>query len=85
VVETHRTDACAHCRQPLGPAAGTVVERRQVHDLSPLRLAATEHRVVAVRCPSCRAVTRGAFPDGVRAPAQYGPRLRTLAVYLHQY
>ncbi|HEV2459664.1 MAG TPA: transposase, partial [Ktedonobacterales bacterium] len=46
-----------------------------VHDLPPLRLEATEHW----------AVTRGAFPPGVSAAAQYGPRLRVLAVYLHHY
>jgi transposase len=62
-----------------------VVERRQVRDLPPLRLEVTEHQVEQVRCPTCRALTRGTFPAEVRAPAQYGPQVQALAVYLNQY
>lgn len=85
VVQTYRPAACSQCQQPLAGVLGVVVERRQVQDLPPLRLEVTEHQAVAVRCPACQAVTRGAFPAAVSATAQYGPRLRALAVYLHQY
>jgi transposase len=84
-VEQHAPAVCGPCQQPLEGVPGTVVERRQVQDLPPLRLEVTEHQAVAVRCPACQAVTRGTFPDAVRAPAQYGPRVRALAVYLHHY
>jgi transposase len=84
-VEPHRPSACAHCQRPLADVPGTVVERRQVQDLPSWRLAVTEHQALAVQCPACQAVTRGVFPDAVRAPAQYGPRVRALAVYLHHY
>jgi len=83
---THRPTACCRCRQALGaelPAAR--VERRQVRDVPSLCLEVTEHQAVALRCPACQAVTRGTFPADVRAAAQYGPRLRALAVYLHEY
>jgi transposase len=85
VVEAHRPAVCGQCQQPLTGVVGTVVERRQVHDLPPLRLEVTEHQAVAVTCPACQAVTRGVFPDAGRAAAQYGPRVRALAVYLHHY
>jgi transposase len=85
VVVSHAPTVCAHCQQALTGVTGAVVERRQVHDLPPLRLEVTEHRAVAVRCSACQAVTRGAFPPTVSAAAQYGPRLRALAVYLHHY
>jgi transposase len=85
LVERHAPAVCGQCRQPLDGVPGTVVERRQVQDLPPLRLEVTEHQAVAVRCPACQALTRGAFPEAVRAPAQYGPRVRALAVYLHHY
>lgn len=81
----HRPSACLACQYPLEGVAGQVVERRQVQDLPPLTLMVTEHQVEAVCCPQCQQMTRGAFPPEVRAPAQYGPHLRALAVYLNQY
>jgi transposase len=55
-----------------------------VQELPPLRVVVTEHRIAHVRCTACGATTRGAVPAEVRAPVQYGPRLRALAVYLVQ-
>ena len=58
------------------------VERRQVFDLPPeTRLVVCEHRASRRRC-GCGTVTAGVFPDLVRAPTQYGPRLRAFVVYL---
>lgn len=61
------------------------VERRQVHDLPPLRVLVTEHRGYTCRCPVCHSATRAAFADGVDAPAQYGPQWQALSVYLTCY
>ena len=83
VVQAHVPAIGGQCQQPLDGVPGVVVERRQVQDLPPVRLEVTEHQALAVTCPTCQAVTRGAFPDGVRAPTQYGPRVRAVAVYLH--
>lgn len=85
VVHTHRPAVCRQCQQPLEGQRGTVVERRQVHDLPPLRLEVTEHQVEQVSCPACGARNRGACPAHVSAPVQYGPRVRAIAVYLNQY
>ena len=57
-------------------------ERRQVHELPPVRLVVTEHQALHVRCPACQAVSTGAFPADAPSRAQYGSRLRALAVYL---
>ncbi len=81
----HRPAACLACQYPLEGVAGQVIERRHVHDLSPLTLVVTDHQVEAVCCPQCQQVTRSAFPPQISAPAQYGPGLRALAVYLNQY
>ncbi|HEV2461795.1 MAG TPA: IS66 family transposase, partial [Ktedonobacterales bacterium] len=83
-VVTHRPTTCGTCHTPLAPTAWAWIERRQVHELPPLRLVVTEHQIAHVRCAACRATTRGEVPAAVRVPVQYGPRLRALAVYLVQ-
>ncbi len=83
VVE-HRPSACAQCRASLDEAPVVRRERRQVQDLPRIRPAVTEHRALHVRCPYCQAVSVGAFPAEAPSRAQYGPRLRALAVYLLQ-
>jgi transposase len=84
-IVSHRPRECGHCHQPLEGVAGQVVERRQVQDLPVWRVEVKEHQVEEVVCPSCQQVSQGTFPAEVSAPAQYGPGVRALAVYLHQY
>jgi transposase len=84
-VVRHHPTVCRQCQGSLEGIGGTVVERRQVQDVPPLRLRITEHQVLQVCCRACGANTRGAFPPQISAPAQYGPRLRAVAIYLHQY
>src|SRR6266567_6703579 len=43
-----------------------------------------EHQIEAICCPTCHSSSLGSFPVAVSAPAQYGPNLQALAVYLHQ-
>jgi transposase len=83
-VVTHRPTTCGTCHTALSPTAWAWIERRQVHELPPLRLVVTEHQIAHVHCAACGATTRGQVPAAVRAPVQYGPRLRALAVYLVQ-
>jgi len=80
VVE-HRPAVCVSCQTPLDEAV-VLYERRQVRDLPPVRLVVREHRALHVRCPACEQVNVGAFPAEAPSRAQYGPRLRALAVYL---
>jgi transposase len=82
VVE-HLPLACVGCQIPLDEEAPVVLrERRQVQDLPPVRLVVTEHQALHVRCLACQTVTAGTFPAEAPSRAQYGPRLRALAVYL---
>jgi transposase len=82
---THRPDHCEVCHRELGKIAGQIKERRQIHELPELRLRVIEHRVEAICCPACQHVTATHFPVGVDAPAQYGPQMQALAVYLSQF
>lgn len=74
---------CGGCQVPLDPTAPVVLyERRQVQGLPVVRLLVREHRALHVRCPTCQHVSVGTFPAEAPSRAQYGPRLRALAVYL---
>jgi transposase len=84
-VVRHHPVICSQCQASLAAVPGTVVERRQVHDVPPQRLVVTEHQIEQVCCPACGALSRGACPPQVSAPVQYGPRVRAIAVYLNQY
>jgi transposase len=82
----HRPAVCRACQAPLDEAAVVEgCERRQVHELPPLHLVVREHRALHVRCPACEQISVGAFPPEAPSRAQYGPRLRALAVYLVEH
>src|SRR5258706_9982482 len=82
VVVEHRPEACPACHTSLAAALIVLRERRQVRDLPVVRLMVREHQALHVRCPACHTVSVGAFPHEASSRAQYGPRLRALAVYL---
>jgi transposase len=83
VVINHYPESCAHCGAVLTPAAATSHITRQVFDLpEPPAPVVTEHRVHVHSCPQCGNRTQAAFPAGVAAPVQYGPRICAMVVYL---
>ncbi len=82
--QTHRPHQCSACQRELPLDAPSWVERRQVSELPPLRLQISEHQILHVRCHACGRTTVAEAPAGVRAPQQYGPRLRALCAYLVQ-
>jgi len=57
-------------------------ERRQRFDLPAPTLDVTEYQGEIKICPTCGRSVTAAFPDDLAAPAQYGPRFRSLLVYL---
>jgi transposase len=78
----HAPPAICECGLPLPGATG--VEARQVFDLPSLHYEVTEHRVLEACC-ACGKRHRGEFPEGVKAPVQYGPGLKATAVHLTQH
>ncbi|MFL5289642.1 MAG: IS66 family transposase [Rhodopila sp.] len=82
----HYPAACAACGEPLTAATAIDHVARQVFDLpEPKPLIVTEHRAHGCRCTACGTQTRAAFPDGVTAPVQYGPRIAAFVLYLLHY
>lgn len=83
-VRTHRPGRCAGCGQKLDQQAKVVsVQRRQVFELPVVKARVVEHRLVEIAC-DCGHATLAPAPAGVRAPVQYGPRLRSAVLYLYQ-
>lgn len=80
-VLTHAPGSCAGCGGDLTGAPVEGRERRQVFDLPAIRLRVVEHSAERRRC-GCGCLTTAAFPVGVSAPAQYGPGVRALGIYL---
>lgn len=82
-IERHRPEVCQHCNQRFAdeqPAVG--LKRRQVIDLPPLEVAVTEHQAERLVCHACGQASEGQFPESVSQLVQYGPRVKSLAVYL---
>lgn len=81
----HAPTTCAGCGGSLQDAPVLGKERRQVFELPPLTLEVTEHQAISCVCPHCHTLTTATFPEGVAQPAQYGPKMLGLCVYLNQY
>ena len=85
-VINHYPEICNACGAALLASMAEKIVVRQVVDLpAPPPPEVTEHRVYQCRCGQCDAVTRGAFPEGISAPVQYGPRIAGIASYLQTY
>ena len=81
----HAPPTCAGCGTSLKDAPVLSKERRQVFELPPLKLEVTEHQAHSCVCPHCNTLNAGEFPQDVTQPAQYGPQMLGLCVYLSQY
>jgi len=82
----HYPPTCTGCGAAVTPAMSAGHSARQVFDLpEPTPLVVTEHRVHDCRCTSCGARSRASFPDEVKAPVQYGPRIAAVVIYLLHY
>ncbi|MBW1716317.1 MAG: transposase [Deltaproteobacteria bacterium] len=76
---------CQRCGHRLADEASIDVEKRQVFDILPIQMEVTEHQAEIKPCPHCGHLNKATFPEQVKAPVQYGPRLKAIAVYLRQY
>lgn len=75
---------CKHCDSKT-LSEGKIQSRRQVFDIPSLTLQVTEYQVEEKRCYCCGLLTRASFPECVTQATQYGPEIRSVMVYLHQY
>jgi len=80
----HPVNDCECCGRSLAEQVPDRVERRQVFDIPEPKVEVTEHRGEVKTC-ACGHINRAAFPPEAAAPAQYGPGVKSRAVYLKDY
>jgi transposase len=81
-IEAHYPETCENCGSPDIDPLDQYNEARQEVELPPLKPQVTEHRRHAGRCRHCGKVSRGKFPDRLKAPVQMGESLTSLIGYL---
>jgi transposase len=81
----HAPESCRLCGSSLAGIEAARTERRQVHDLPMPKMEVTEHQVPTIICGRCGTHNKGEFPPHIKAPAQYGEGVKSVAAYLMGY
>ena len=80
----HEVKGECSCGRCLKNQSTVEQERRQVFDVSDLKIEITEHCVEVKQC-ECGQVHTADFPSGVNRPTQYGSHIKSLITYLMAY
>jgi len=81
----HIASSCGQCGNILKRSKEVGCEIRQVFDIPILKINVTEHRSHKKCCGRCGFTTAGTFPVEAHQAVQYGPRSKSLMVYMSQY
>jgi transposase len=82
VIVEHKVEQCHECGTSLAIEPVQTVWARQVYDIPPIELKVSEHRVEVKNCPHCGVENQAKFPSFANSVVQYGPRLKSMMVYL---
>lgn len=82
-VVLHRLHVCPDCSCNLETSPSNYTIKRQVFDIPPMATFVTEHQAETKVCNHCQKRVVASFPEEVTAPAQYGERVKAMAVYLN--
>lgn len=86
IVNHSAPDCCSGCGCDVSQEKVLSVLKRQVFDIPEPRIEVTEHQVEVKQCPQCQQKIQGSFPQEVKAPVQYGVRIKAISAYLqHQH
>lgn len=83
-ITVHKVKKCKNCGKNLEDEIATDHERRQVFDIPAVKIYVEEHKAEMKKC-SCGCINIADFPEDVKFSVQYGPRITSSAVYLHDY
>jgi transposase len=78
----HEVTCCEKCQKDLSKVKARRIIKRQVFDIPEPTMEVTEHQVEEKVC-SCGHCNKSKFPEGINAPAQYGDRIKAMAVYFN--
>ena len=78
-------NVCQHCHHSLVQIEPIRFHKRQIFEIENGGLFITEHQAEVKGCPLCRNISKGHFPDNLKAPVQYGSSVFSRIVYLNQY
>lgn len=78
----HEPGRCAGCGAGLADRPQVGITRRQVFDIPEPVVRVSEHQMIARAC-SCGQISCGQAPEGIDAPAVYGPHVAAVVIYLY--
>lgn len=81
----HQVNTCQHCHYSLVQSESIRFNKRQIFEIENGKLTVIEHQAEVKLCPLCRKISKGYFPDNLKAPVQYGTSVFSRIVYLNQY
>lgn len=85
LVILQRVNVCQHCHCSLNQTESIRFHKRQIFEIENGGIFVTEHQAEVKCCPLCRQISKGHFPDHLKAPVQYGVSVFSRIVYLNQY
>jgi transposase len=83
-IKEHKIKNCPKCGGNVEQVQGHFT-KTQVFEIPEIRVKITEHHIHEIQCPYCHAICRPCIPKEITAPVQYGPRFKSLLLYLHTY
>jgi transposase len=73
---------CTSCGNSLDGIDGILKAIRQLIDIPPIKPHVAEYQLLEITCP-CGCKNVGSFPEGIKAPVQFGDNLKSLIIYLN--
>jgi transposase len=77
-------DSCAHCKNALS-GVKPQIEIRQEFEIPEPKINVIEYQSEHKYCKACGYITSACFPERITHKTQYGPRAKSLMVYINQY
>ncbi len=75
------SDYCSECGNGLEKEKQQLISKRQVIEIPPIKARYIEYQQYGCECARCGHLQKGGFPQGVRAPIQYGSSVIALVSY----